>query len=277
MSAIQQRYDASAEGYQEHWAPVLEPTGLRLIEEADAAVRGLRSPTLLDIGTGTGTLARAALRRWPDASVIGVDASRGMLATARRLAGERLSAEERARLDLRLGEADRLPLADRSVDLCLSAFVFQLVPDRPAALREALRVLRAGGRLGFVTWQDDRRRFAAWDEFDEAVVDVGIDEDEDPPEDRAGDLASPRAAADELRRVGFRRVSAQQAWLEHAWTRESFLDYKLRFDERDLMTSLDEPTRERLAARARERLAVLPEEDFRWRSPVVVAWASRPG
>jgi SAM-dependent methyltransferase len=276
MSVIQQRYDASAAGYEAHWAPVLEPTGLRLLDDAEPFVAEHPAARLLDIGTGTGTLARAALRRWPGVSVQGVDASRAMLQAAGQLAQERLDDEQRARLVLRTGDADRLPLPDASIDLALSAFVFQLVPDRPAALREALRVLRPGGRLGLVTWQDDRGAFAAWDEFDEAVVDLGIEEEEGPPDDRAGDFTSPRAAADELRGCGFRRVSTRQAWLEHAWTRESFLDYKLEFDDLELMTSLDAATRERLVARARERLSAIPAGDFVWRSPVVVAWASRP-
>ena len=51
-------------------------------------------------------------------------------------------------------------------------------------------------------------------EFDEAVIDLGIPEPEDDEEERSGDFRSRRAAADELRRAGFERVSARQETLE---------------------------------------------------------------
>ena len=39
------------------------------------------------------------------------------------------------------------------MDGVVSAFVFQFLPDQPAALREFGRVLRPGGMLAWVTWR----------------------------------------------------------------------------------------------------------------------------
>src|SRR3989304_3978142 len=53
--------------------------------------------------------------------------------------------------------ADAIPLPEASVDVAVSSFVLQLVPDRLAALREIRRVLRPGGRLAYATWLADDR------------------------------------------------------------------------------------------------------------------------
>ena len=55
-----ERYDRIAAGYAQWWAPVLEPRATALLDRAAADVEaGARR--LVDIGTGTGTLARAAV------------------------------------------------------------------------------------------------------------------------------------------------------------------------------------------------------------------------
>jgi len=61
----------------------------------------------LDVGTGTGAVARLLAERWPDAEVTGVDVSPGMVAEARRLGSERYE----------LGDASKLPYDDGTFDL----------------------------------------------------------------------------------------------------------------------------------------------------------------
>lgn len=94
--------------------------------------------TLLDVATGTGLVAEAALGILgrPDA-VVGVDLSRGMLEQAR------------ARLPIRLvqGQAEALPFPGARFDLLSMGYALRHVADLGAAFSEWRRVLRPGGRV----------------------------------------------------------------------------------------------------------------------------------
>lgn len=113
---------------------------------AAAAVELLDPPggaLLVDVCGGTGLVARAALPRLRAAVV--VDASAGMLAEARACD---------PRLLLARGDAHRLPLPDAIADAVTIVTALHLL-DPPTALREAVRVLRPGGRLVVTTWAAD--------------------------------------------------------------------------------------------------------------------------
>ncbi len=234
------------------------------------------APSVVDVGTGSGVLALEAFDRWPEARVIGVDPSTGMLAMARQRETRRGGAD--GRIAWLEASADALPLPDAAVDLVISSFALQLVPDRAAALREAYRVLRPGGRLTFVTWLDRGEPFAPSVEFDESVLDLGVEEPEWPDEEvRSGDLPSVRAAADETRRAGFRRVAAREATLAFDWDLASYLEFKIRYDEMALFQWLPDDDAHRLVDIAHRRLSALPPDAFRWRTPIVSVVAERPG
>jgi SAM-dependent methyltransferase len=123
---------------------------------------------VVDIGCGPGYLCEEiaeAVGR--DGTVVGIDPSAAMLALA----------EHRATgVELVAGDALSLPLEDESFDAAVSTQVYEYVPDMAAALAEARRVLRPGGRLlvldtdwDSIVWRssDDARMervLRAWEE-----------------------------------------------------------------------------------------------------------------
>jgi demethylmenaquinone methyltransferase/2-methoxy-6-polyprenyl-1,4-benzoquinol methylase len=109
---------------------------------ADAIPSG--EPRVLDLATGTADLAIAIAQRHPRASVVGVDPSTKMIELAEAKVRAR-ALDDRVRFVV--GSAEALELPDASFDAVTIAFGIRNVGDRPRALREMRRVLRAGGRL----------------------------------------------------------------------------------------------------------------------------------
>jgi ubiquinone/menaquinone biosynthesis C-methylase UbiE len=277
MTTMSDRYDRAAERYDRWWGPVLAPTALRLLDVVEPFVESRPGARILDVGAGTGLLALAAVRRWPQVRVTALDASAGMLGMARGEADRTLAPTDRSRIDFVVAAADRLPFEDRSFDLVISSFVYQLVPNRRWALDDARRVLAVGGRLAWLTWMIEDGRFAPDEAFDRAYDEAAIDDDEPPAEEdyRSGDVVSTAAVSAQMRRVGFRDVSARRWSLEHAWTAESYLDFVTQYDEVDLFDGLEPAARERLLAATRRELARLRPEDFSWRVPVAFVTGRR--
>ena len=100
---------------------------------------GLPGQRILDLGTGTGTLARGFARR--GAVVTGIDVSEPMLEKARAAA-----AEEGADVVFRTAPAEATGLAEAAFDAVTAGQCWHWF-DGPGALAEADRVLVAGGRL----------------------------------------------------------------------------------------------------------------------------------
>jgi ubiquinone/menaquinone biosynthesis C-methylase UbiE len=274
MTEQAERYDRVAAGYARWWAPVLAPAVTSLLDRAGGLVPA-GAARLIDIGTGTGQLAFGALARWPGASIVGVDASAGMRAMADANAAQRLSSHDRSRFRSVVAFADGLPFEDGSFDLALSSFVFQLVPNRARALREARRVLRPGRALAYVSWLQDDRAFEPDMVFDDVLDDLGIGARE--PDGRSGDLPSVERAADELRRAGFKGVLAEAGLLEHRFTVGGYVAFLSEFDEETLFEELDPDLRRRLKAELQRRLERLSAERLTLRFPIVFASGRRSG
>lgn len=273
MTEQAERDDRIGEGYERWWAPVLAPSAVALLDRLSSVV-GAVAGDVLDVGTGTGTLALAAIARWPDARVTGIDASSEMLEEAERLADMRLTSEDRSRLATRTAFAAELPFEDSTFDLAVSSFVLQLVPDRPAALREIRRVLRPTGSLAYVTWLADRSSFEPDRVFDALLDEYGFEDE--VGDDREGDLPSPEAAVEELRDAGYRDPTAVAARLEHTFTADSYLRFLTEFDEVSLFEEMARTERRRFLAELRTRLMALTPDALTFRAPIVYA-TGRPG
>jgi demethylmenaquinone methyltransferase / 2-methoxy-6-polyprenyl-1,4-benzoquinol methylase len=94
--------------------------------------------SVIDVGTGTGLLARAAARIVADpALVVGIDPSAGMIEHARVPTGVRLLA----------GSAERIPVPDGAAEFLSMGYALRHIGDLSTALAEFYRVLRPDGRL----------------------------------------------------------------------------------------------------------------------------------
>ena len=98
---------------------------------------------VLDLGCGAGMDSIIAARRvGPTGRVIGIDFSEAMLVRAR-AAKEQVNLPH---LQFQQGDAERLPLADESIDVALVNGIFNLNPKRREIFSELARVLRPHGR-----------------------------------------------------------------------------------------------------------------------------------
>jgi ubiquinone/menaquinone biosynthesis C-methylase UbiE len=113
---------------------------LGLAASALAATVSARSPVIVDLGIGTGSLAAACLAAKPSARIVGVDEDEGMLAAARRRLGRRFTALHGS------FETIDLPSCD-AVTASLALHHVPTVRRRLRLFRRIHRALRRGGRL----------------------------------------------------------------------------------------------------------------------------------
>jgi demethylmenaquinone methyltransferase/2-methoxy-6-polyprenyl-1,4-benzoquinol methylase len=92
---------------------------------------------LLDLGTGTGDLAREAVAQFPQAKVVAADFTLEMMRVG----------QKRGPLNFSSADALQLPFTDSSFHAVISGFLMRNVIDLQKALEEQYRVLKKGGRM----------------------------------------------------------------------------------------------------------------------------------
>jgi len=143
-----------------------------LICPASLVVRRLRlkpSDRVLEIGSGPGYFSPSIARRLTDGQLTLFDMQAGMLAMAAR----RLAKRGQRNVASCVGDAAHLPFKDGTFDVALMVAVLGEVTDRRAALREAARVLRPGGRLSVTELPGDPD-FVALDRLHEEAGEAGF-------------------------------------------------------------------------------------------------------
>lgn len=207
-------YDGAARVYERVNAPKLFDPPARSLVVAAAPSRGAR---ILDVGCGTGAVSRAALAALgAEAFVVAMDPSNDMLAAARRGGVERVV----------MASLPRLPFADASFDVVLSAFVLTHVDDPDAALADMARVLRPRGRIGLSAWAPGEDAYAsAWSE----VVGRYVEPDR---MNRAGEVilpsdarfSQPSGQAEALRAARFADVRSHDVDFEFHLSVEEYIE-----------------------------------------------------
>jgi ubiquinone/menaquinone biosynthesis C-methylase UbiE len=140
---------SSSAWFFDRWSAVYDRPGLQLVayrpvHDAVLTRLGDAPPSrILDLGCGTGQLAHRLADRFPDAWVLGIDLSAGMLTEA----ADRLGPVPSARWGLLRADAERLPVRFSSVDVVVCTESFHWYRHQGPVLDGLGEVLRPDGRL----------------------------------------------------------------------------------------------------------------------------------
>jgi len=128
------------------------------VGKALALLPGQFDGVLLDVPVGTGIFTASLYRRYPSATIIGVDISMNMLQKARARFGE----QGVNNVHLIKADAAHLPIRDATVDMVLSMNGWHAFADKQGTIAQMRRVLRPGGKLIACGYVRGARRASDW-------------------------------------------------------------------------------------------------------------------
>ena len=220
----------------------------RLLAPAYIAFAGVKDgDRVLDVGTGTGSLAAAVEARMPASEIVGVDPSEGFIAYAQKNA-------KSLRVHFEVGDAQALKFKDGSFDNTLALLVMNFVPDHRKAITEMRRVTRPQGTVSACVWDYDQGMQMLRFFWDEAVA---LDPAIEPKDERHMKLSHRGQLGDLWREAGLINIKEEPLTIEQAYA--SFNDYWEPFTKGAgpggaYVVSLSQDRREQLEARIRKRL-----------------------
>jgi SAM-dependent methyltransferase len=220
--------------------------------------------TWLDVGCGTGALSTAIVDAASPSALTGMDPSASFVEAARSSI-----ADPRARFIV--ASADALPLPDASVDVVVSGLELNFVPDTAAALREQVRVTRAGGCVAAYVWD-----YADGMQLIRAFFDAAAEIDPTATNEDEGvrfPIARPEALAAAWRDAGLSDVTVEGVEVPTVF--RDFDDYWSPFlsgvgPAPGYAMSLPDEARTQLRERLRETLPTAPDGSI---SLTARAWA----
>lgn len=220
----------------------------RLLAPAYVAFAGVKNgDRVLDVGTGTGSLAAAVEASMPASEIVGIDPSEGFIAYAQKNA-------KSARLHFEVGDAQALKFKDGSFDNTLALLVMNFIPDHNKAIAEMRRVTRAHGIVSACVWDYGAGMQMLRFFWDEAVA---LDPSIEPRDERHMKLSQHGALAELWRSAGLINIKEEPLSIDQVYS--SFNDYWEPFTKGAgpggaYVVSLPEDRRQQLQARIRKRL-----------------------
>jgi ubiquinone/menaquinone biosynthesis C-methylase UbiE len=132
---------------------VIHPGGMEATRQLLAQLRITQDTKVIDIACGKGTTALYIAERY-GCNVVGIDIEKDLIEEANQLL--RKKGMER-KVSFQVGDAMHLPFDDNSFDVAVSQAMLVLVEDKYRTIQEARRVIKQGGRAGWLelSWKKE--------------------------------------------------------------------------------------------------------------------------
>jgi ubiquinone/menaquinone biosynthesis C-methylase UbiE len=216
----------------------------------------------LDLGSGVGGLIPDLTRAFPDARIVAVDRSPGMLRSSEHTFPKAIM------------DATRLALSSDSMDLVVMVFVLFHVAEPEEALAEIRRVLRPGGCVGCITWGQELESQASrlWTE---CLNGHGAAEADSAIVTRHDRFNSPDKMKQLFEEAGFSHVRSWEEDLAPMIDKEHLLRLRTQMgSSKPRFDSLPEPIQADCLAEATRQMELLTPDDFVARGKTVHTMAS---
>jgi SAM-dependent methyltransferase len=202
---------------------------------------------VLDVGTGTGSLASVLEATMTSSEIVGVDPSEGFISYAKKNA-------KSGRIHFETGDAQALRFQDSSFDQTMAMLVMNFIPDHNKAIGEMRRVTRPQGVVSACVWDYDAGMQMLRFFWDEAVA---LDPAIEPKDERHMKLSREGQLGELWNSAGLVNVQQKPVSIDQAY--ESFDDYWGPFLKGAgpggaYVVSLSDERRRELETRIRKRL-----------------------